>query len=288
MCKLIAHDFGLLLTNRLRNLYTMRTRQQVTKHSDDQIVVKALVPRSIWDLIETYAKLVGVTPIQSWQMFLLRITKEIEAGNHAFLGTDLSSIARGLSLENKLGSGGMPPIDYAKLHRNQKLKSGYAGVYANGQHFRAMGPDGKYIGSYPSADHAAWGRYLYYVENNLAYGEAENEQHVLMLEIEQHRARFRSLGVQYTDEDLLDAVDHEDQLAGRQLLSTRVYEARLKFGGIDGTRSAAPVYADDGLDELELAAPAPRPRRLPPGAKRELTEEELAKIQEVTGGLVVD
>lgn len=70
-------------------------------------------------------------------------------------------------------------IDINLLHKTTKLKSGFVGVYANGQGFRAMGKDfaGKtiVIGTFQTAEEAAYRRRLHYKINNYAYGELEEE-----------------------------------------------------------------------------------------------------------------
>jgi hypothetical protein len=103
-------------------------------------------------------------------------------------------------------------IDLDVLHKNPKLKSGYEGVYANGQGFRAMGRDisGKtiVIGTYQSPEEAAHRRYMYHRANNLAYGE-------LAAEME----RWRKDTVQWgaadkTDEELIAEIKRHAVISG--------------------------------------------------------------------------
>lgn len=93
-----------------------------------------------------------------------------------------------------LGTG--PVIDLDKLHRSTKTKSGFHGVYTNGKGFRAIGrvPGStaqKHIGTYDSAEEAAWHRFLYYYDHDLPYGEWED-----------HIDRLRAQGTQGSDADL--------------------------------------------------------------------------------------
>lgn len=105
-----------------------------------------------------------------------------------------------------------PPIDYAKLHTSARAKSGYAGVYANGKGFRAMAKtaDGlQYIGTFKTADEAAWKRYQHYIANELPYGE---------LEIEMDRWRNpqdpSEMPFTGTDEQLIAAIREHAERAG--------------------------------------------------------------------------
>lgn len=104
-------------------------------------------------------------------------------------------------------------IDLTKLHKNPKLKSGFHGVYANGQGFRAMGRDfaGKaiVIGTFKTSEEAAHRRMTYYRTNNLAYGELEEE-------MERWRADVQQWGVpsQATDEELIRQIRSYHDSAG--------------------------------------------------------------------------
>jgi len=93
-------------------------------------------------------------------------------------------------------------IDISKLHRNSKLKSGFVGVYANGQGFRAMSRDfaGKAIaiGTFKTAEEAAHRRMLYHRQHNLAYGELEAEMEAWRADTQRYGAT-----AQMSDEDLI-------------------------------------------------------------------------------------
>ena len=95
-------------------------------------------------------------------------------------------------------------IDFKKLHRSEKTKSGFVGIYMNGQGFRATGrasvtsSEHVYIGTYQTAEEAAWKRYLHYKEQGLPYGELETV-------IEKYREISRRNGTVDTEEDLYGA-----------------------------------------------------------------------------------
>lgn len=82
-----------------------------------------------------------------------------------------------LHKELRNNEAGLPPrllgIDISKLHRSDKTKSGFVGVYANGRGFRAMNRNNQYIGQYDSAEEAAWARYVNHKQSGLPYGPLE-------------------------------------------------------------------------------------------------------------------
>jgi hypothetical protein len=85
--------------------------------------------------------------------------------------------------------------DLSKLHRSHKCKSGFVGVYANGNGYRAEGRDPQtrrgsiMLGSFKTAEDAALARYHHYRRHNLAYGELETLME-RMLEREPHTREY--------------------------------------------------------------------------------------------------
>lgn len=159
-----------------------RIRSRVTIQPDGHTTVKAEVPATIWKMIEKYAETIHVTPIQSWAIFLNRLESLIDEGTYDFIGPEFSRVIRGLVATDAIGTSGLPPLQMGKLHRSFKTKSGFVGVYMNGNGFRAMAKQPgsgvsiqASIGTFPTAEQAAWARYLYYKKNNMAYGEVEAE-----------------------------------------------------------------------------------------------------------------
>jgi len=150
---------------------------------DGYIEVRTTIPNTLWTLVATWAQRQRVRPIDGFRMLMTQLADRIEAGDHAFLGPMFQKDIHNLTVSETIRPGGIPPVDeklYGKFHRNEKVKSGYVGVYANGKGFRAVGrvPGGwnlteKYIGTFPTADLAAQARYNYYKANTLLYGLAE-------------------------------------------------------------------------------------------------------------------
>lgn len=103
----------------------------------------------------------------------------IERSNASVLGPMFEHAYVALRAKDGASLDGLPPVDVSKLARSTRTKSGFVGVYANGKGFRAMARDEndaniqKSIGTFASAEQAAWARYLHYTKHKLPYGEVE-------------------------------------------------------------------------------------------------------------------
>lgn len=160
---------------------------------EGRVNVRVTVPEEVWSVA------VSVGHLHSRRLPMLRINSDERAGQYGMAALmkgiaelfkdgdakwisdrDFAAALRQLQDEN-FGTIPSPAgaIDVSKLHRAPKLKSGFHGVYANGQGFRAMSKDftGKpiAIGTFKSAEEAAFRRLTYHRANNLAYGELEEE-----------------------------------------------------------------------------------------------------------------
>lgn len=143
-------------------------------------------------------------PVESAILMLLnQLAAEFEAGNASFLSTDWQRALRKVRDENygviDAGAG----INLELVHRSEKTKSGFVGVYANGKGFRGMAKYGgslHSIGTFATAEEAAWRRRQYYKEHRLPYGELEAE-------MEEWRAgRAGGDAFKGTDEELIAAI----------------------------------------------------------------------------------
>lgn len=107
-------------------------------------------------------------PDQRWALRWVMTRLNTMAGNGeiAQLGPEFAVAAKQMGAD-------VPGIDLALLHRSEKTKSGFVGVYANGKGYRAMAPDGHNLGTFPTSERAAWERYLYCRKHTLTYGPLE-------------------------------------------------------------------------------------------------------------------
>jgi len=118
---------------------------------------------------------------QRWALrwVMTRLNTMAENGEIAQLGPEFAVAAKRMRADVP---GMAPGMDLTLLHRSEKTKSRFVGVYANGKGYRAMAPDGYNLGTFPTGERAAWERYLYCRKHALAYGKpdeqgAQSEEH---------------------------------------------------------------------------------------------------------------
>lgn len=126
----------------------------------------------------------------------MRLAALVEQGNVAFLGPEWTSAVQKVKAANHgvIATGTI--LDLDKLHRSDKTKSGFVGVYVSGTKWRADGqiPNSsrqRHLGVWDTPEEAAWWRRDYYKKNNIPYGPME-------LEI----AKLRRQGYKGTDAEL--------------------------------------------------------------------------------------
>jgi len=108
-----------------------------------------------------------------------------------------------------------PAIDLERLHQSHRTKSGFVGVYANGKGFRAMAKTGpnspaqRSIGTFQTAEEAAWRRYLYYRQHGLGYGELEIEMEKFRKGVPGEIPPFKG-----TDDELITEIYQHAQTVG--------------------------------------------------------------------------
>lgn len=184
----------------------MVNRRRISVDSEGCITVRVNVEPQLWELSGQLAKQWHVDQIQALGIILEKLTRLIEAGKAEFLGPEFVYAFNKLVMADKLSVGGMPPVEVAKLHRSTRTKSGFVGVYANGKGFRSMAatPDGnglESIGTFPTAEQAAWARYLHHKKFKLPYGEAEDRLETERAEIRDEVERNRKLCGEYGNDD---------------------------------------------------------------------------------------
>lgn len=139
------------------------------------VSIRLTIPRPIALIADSVGKSLDSGIETGLKLLLVQIRSQLEVGQAGYLGPMFESALKQVRDENFGAIASGKPIDVSLLHKSMKLKSGYVGVYANGNGFRAVGPGGRYIVTSPTAEEAAWRRRSYYVDNRLPYGELEVE-----------------------------------------------------------------------------------------------------------------
>ncbi len=177
----------------------------------------------------------GVDHETGLRMLFVRLAAMIEEGNVSFLGPEWTSAVQKVKAENHgvIATGAILDID--KLHRSDKTKSGFVGVYASGTKWRADGqvPNStrqRHLGVWNSPEEAAWWRRDYYKKNNIPYGPME-------LEI----ANLRRKGYKGTDAELEANMRAYDESIGYKTVEPgeedRDYDPQDPHGDRDHDRS---------------------------------------------------
>jgi hypothetical protein len=167
-------------------------------------VVRTPVPDTLWRLICKYAEENDLEQLQAWRLFLKRIVALIDEGNYDFMGPEFAGTLKRMISNDEIGVLGLPPIDVTKLHRSARTKSGFVGVYANGKGYRAEGAapgagtkkGTVNLGTYPTAEQAAWARYLHHKKHKITYGE-----------LDERMAYWRKAHPEMTDAEIVALID---------------------------------------------------------------------------------
>lgn len=160
--------------------------------------VRVRLARPIVLVIDEFAREAGIDPKGAFQIMLMHIKGMFEQGHAEFFGPNFESALKRVRTEHFGAISAGETIDTTKLHRSSKTKSGYVGVYASGKGFRAearISGAMKYLGSFETAEEAAWKRFCYYRDNRLPYGELEVEMQA-----------WRANGFQGSDDDLIEQI----------------------------------------------------------------------------------
>lgn len=234
----------------------MGRKQTIELDEDGSATLRVTIPPSTWRLIQRFAERLKLDVEAAARIFLGHVEALISEGSTSWLAADWQRVQRDVSNE----SPEIPEIDQAVLHRSTKTKSGFVGVYANGAGFRATGRRGQPIGTYKSAELAAWARYKFYKANSLPYGELE-------LDID----RLRRDGERGTDEELKEIALELARLSGtmhhyedpREEPSSAQEIAGFAPGALEAAREALKKH-DAAIDQAErpkagrLISPRPK------------------------------
>ena len=175
------HDGSSLQKRRVRTL---------TKVNDDgSAELRIRIPRALWETAVAFGLKMEIKPDKALRFIFDELAGMIAQGNVNFFGQTLREAVQKARDSNFGVLSDAPKIELDKLHKSKKTKSGYVGVYHNGNGFRAMGRESKestkqiYLGQFETSEAAAWHRYLHYKTNKMPYGELEEE-------IERYRTQF--------------------------------------------------------------------------------------------------
>ena len=146
-----------------------------SSETGDFVYKKVLVPNELWTLLEEVAKVMDATPKWCLGMLMKRID-HLASTRPEVLGFEFERARRQLDGRGSFVSGELRQIDQTRLHRGERTKSGFVGVYANGKGFTAMAkashsdPTMKSLGTFPTAVQAAEARRMHYFKLSLPYG----------------------------------------------------------------------------------------------------------------------
>lgn len=147
-----------------------------TSREGGSVELRVTVPPMLWGIALEVSELVKIEPEKAFALLVDQINLSALKGDVKFLGGFAHHAQVVLNKRIDQFDDGTPTIEYDKLHKSDRTKSGFVGVYQNGQGFRAHadGDHGqKTIGTFPTAAEAAWRRYLYYKKHRLPYGHFE-------------------------------------------------------------------------------------------------------------------
>lgn len=148
-------------------------------------------------------------------------------GKAHLFGDEYEALYNELVASDKVSVNNLPPIEVGKLHRSTRTKSGFVGVYANGKGYRAMargagenaGSAQVSIGTFPTAESAAWARHLHYKKNGFPYGEIEAFLDEKPIEYTVTRDTLKSvIGRDPTDEEIVAQINEARAATGLELL----------------------------------------------------------------------
>lgn len=221
---------------------------------DGSVTVRATFGARTWRLIQARARKFGIQDHVCAAMFLHNIEALLHNGVTNWLPSDWQFLNKELQRATNYLPPSLDGVDLTKLHRSNKTKSGFVGVYANGQGFRATGRRGEYLGTFDTAEEAAVHRFRHYKQNKLPYGELE-------IEVDERRNRYGETG---TDEEVIRGImDH----------AARTNQTHVFQPWLDAMSDPPPKPS-----EAEIAALEARMAKLKAFDKRQAANEK------VTGG----
>lgn len=191
---------------------------KVVQLPDGNVSARITMPASLWRCAVEIGNGLGIQASApghvGMKLILDQVASLLESGDASFLGAALFQQAVDRVRGSNLGvlARNSMDIDISKLHRSPKMKSGFVGVYVAGGGFRAIGRDksgaAKVIATCKTAEEAAHKRWLYYTQNNLPYGEIEEE-------MERWRRNSEMGAAGLNDDELIRTINQHLEITGR-------------------------------------------------------------------------
>jgi hypothetical protein len=156
--------------------------------------IRIVVPAKLWALLEEVGRVMRASPKWCLGHVFMTIEHMAESDDIAALGFEYVKAAKQLRArrEHEEEQARATDPDLTKLHRSDKTKSGFVGVYSNGKGYRAEGRDpvtrkgAVTLGTFPDAESAALARLKHYTRYGMPYGRIADL-------IEQYREREEAL-----------------------------------------------------------------------------------------------
>jgi hypothetical protein len=156
--------------------------------------IRVKVPAKLWALLEQVAKGMGVPAKTCLALLFQDLEHLAESDQIGALGYRYAQAAKQAreQREYEQEQARATDPDLTKLHRSDKTKSGFVGVYSNGKGYRAEGRDpvtrkgAVTLGTFPDAESAALARLKHYTRYGMPYGRIADL-------IEQYREREEPL-----------------------------------------------------------------------------------------------
>lgn len=259
----------------------MGRKPKIVRLADGMLEMRCVIPGPIWLVACELGTAMGIKVDPGdlgLRLILDQVSSLFELGDASFTGN--ASIQRALDRVMGANFGVLDrtgPIDLNRLHRGT-LKSGFVGVYAGGNGFRAIAttPSGaKVIGVFRLAEQAAHQRWKFYKDNNLPYGE---------IEIEMARWRKQHMADNMSDQALIRAIIKHSREVGTYDQIFGPGTGTMIPDGFDDLAEAITEFdamnerTPEALEALKARARKPAPPRLLSSSKPRLAAVPASEV----------
>ncbi len=143
---------------------------------EETVILRIRVPKIVYELCNEAGSILGVSGKRMLTELFAYLEQSIQTNDLDQLGPIFAKACRRLHNKGAVHETTAVSIDISVLHRTTKTKCGFVGVYANGKGFAAHGPQPKgpgtmYLGTFDTAEKAAWVRYQHHKTHGIPYGD---------------------------------------------------------------------------------------------------------------------